>query len=404
MMRAMLKPPPAVSALACAALLAVPSLMGMASTRQADSPRIVAIGDIHGAADELEGILKAAGLLGPDGHWSGGRTTFVQTGDCVDRGPGVKRVLDLLMQLESEARSARGDVELLLGNHEVLNILHDVTDVSAATFATFADSRSEDRRRKAFDDLVGIVRKAGDGAAPPSRDAWMASHPPGYVEYMDAMAPRGRYGRWLRRHKTIARVGRTAFMHAGISPGTNDGITAVNKVVADAIDAWDRGVDALVRERLITPYFSLKETVQAAATEMQRIATAIDQRRPLEERVTREYVDVLRAIVTIGESPLLSADGPLWFRGLSQSPTDETDAQVTELLDRLDSSRIVVGHTPQQPRRITPRFGNRVYAIDTGMLSSFFKGGQASALEVVGDQVTAIYVNERRPLVAADGR
>jgi hypothetical protein len=403
-MRGMPKPPAAVSALACAALLAVPSLMGMASTRQPDSPRIVAIGDIHGAADELEGILKAAGLLGPDGHWSGGRATFVQTGDCVDRGPGVRRVLDLLMQLEAEARSARGEVQLLLGNHEVLNILHDVTDVSAATFASFADAGSEDRRRKAFADLVSVSRTAGGGTPPPSREAWMASHPPGYVEYMDAMGPRGRYGRWLRGHKTITRVGRTAFMHAGLSPGTEAGVDGINRVVADAIEGWDRGVDALVRERIITRYFTLKETVTAAAAEMQRIATALDQGGTLEPRVTQEYVDNLRAIVTIGESPLLTADGPLWFRGLSQPSTDETDAQVTRLLERLDAARIVVGHTPQLPARITPRFGNRVYPIDTGMLSSFFKSGRASALEIVGDQVTAIYTDARTPLIPVAGR
>jgi hypothetical protein len=404
MMRAMRKPPAAVSALACAALLLVPPLTTPVLSRQDAATRIVAIADIHGAANELESLLQTAGLIGADRHWTGGQTTFVQTGDCVDRGPGVRRVLDLLMQLESEARSARGDVELLLGNHEVLNILHDVTDVSAATFASFADARSEDRRRKAFEDLVDVTRKAGNGAAPPSRDAWMAAHPPGFVEYMDAMAPRGRYGRWLRGHKTIVRVGRTAFMHAGISPGTDDGINEVNRMVADAIGAWDRGVDALVRERLITRYFTLKETVQAAATEMQRIATALDQGRPLEARVTREYVDVLRSVVRIGESPLLTADGPLWFRGLSQSPTEETDAQVTELLHRLGSARMVVGHTPQLPGRITPRFDNRVYAIDTGMLSSFFKSGRGSALEIVGDRVTAIYVDAKTPLVAGAGR
>ncbi len=402
-MRAMRKPPGAVSALACAALLLVPPLTGTVVSRQDAPPRIVAIGDIHGAADELNGLLRTAGLIGSDRHWTGGTTTLVQTGDCVDRGPGVRQVLDLLMQLESEARSARGNVELLLGNHEVLNILHDVTDASPAAFASFADGGSEDRRRKAFEDLVAVTRKA-KGAAP-SREAWMAEHPPGYVEYMDAMAPRGRYGRWVREHKTIARVGRTVFMHAGISPGTHDGINEVNRMVADAIDAWDRGIEALVRERLITRHFTLKEIVKAAATEMQRIATAIDQSRPLEPRVTREYVDLLRGVVTIGESPLLAADGPLWFRGLSESPTGETDAQVTELLDRLDSARMVVGHTPQLPGRITPRFGGRVYPIDTGMLSSSFTSGRPSALEIVGDRVTAIYLDAKTPLAAAaEGR
>ena len=230
----------------------------------------------------------------------------------------------------------------------------------------------------------------------------MAAHPPGYVESMDAMGPRGRYGRWLRSRKAVARVGRTAFMHAGISPDTPGGVNEVNRSVSNAIEAWDQGVDALVRERLITPYLTLKEIVAAASEEAQRISAAVSDGRPLEPRFTREYVDGLRGIVTIGKSPLLAADGPMWFRGLSQVSTDETDAQVTELLDRLNVDRIVVGHTPQLPGRITPRFGNRVYPIDTGMLSSFFKSGQASALEIVGDRIVAIYVDAKTHLAAAD--
>jgi hypothetical protein len=33
------------------------------------------------------------------------------------------------------------------------------------------------------------------------------------------------------------------------------------------------------------------------------------------------------------------------------------------------------------------------------MLTSFFKGGRGSALEIVGSKVTAIYVGERETLV-----
>jgi hypothetical protein len=38
------------------------------------------------------------------------------------------------------------------------------------------------------------------------------------------------------------------------------------------------------------------------------------------------------------------------------------------------------------------------------MLSSFFKSGRASALEIVGDQVTAIYTDARTPLIPVAGR
>ena len=103
-------------------------------------------------------------------------------------------------------------------------------------------------------------------------------------------------------------------------------------------------------------------------------------------RVTSGYVDQLRSVIQVGESPLLAAEGPMWFRGLSRNPPDETDAEVTALLRRLDVTRLVVAHTPQLPGRISPRFDNRVFAIDTGMLSTYFKGGRASALEIAGER------------------
>ena len=45
------------------------------------------------------------------------------------------------------------------------------------------------------------------------------------------------------------------------------------------------------------------------------------------------------------------------------------------------------------------RFGNRLFLIDTGMLTTYFKGGRPSALEIVGNRVTAIYPDEREELV-----
>ena len=187
-------------------------------------------------------------------------------------------------------------------------------------------------------------------------------------------------------------------MHAGIAPDATGSLDDLNRDVARAIKAWDDASDTLVRERLIAPSFTLKETAAAAAADLQRISAAIAAGRPVDDRVTQGYVDQLRGLLEIGKSPLLAAAGPMWFRGLSQVPTEETDDQVTALFRRLSIVRMVVGHTPRLPGRIEPRFDNRVYPIDTGMLTTFFKGGRASALEIAGDRVTAIYVEQREVL------
>jgi len=135
----------------------------------------------------------------------------------------------------------------------------------------------------------------------------------------------------------------------------------------------------------------LNETAGAAAADLERIGAAIKAGRPMDDRVSNDYVAQLRSAIQVGLSPLLAAEGPMWFRGLSRNPPEETDAAVTTLLRRLNVTRLVIGHTPQLPGRIGTRFENRVFVIDTGMLSTFFKGGKASALQIAGDTVTAIY-------------
>jgi hypothetical protein len=56
-----------------------------------DVPRIVAIGDVHGAYNNLVALLKNAGLIDEKRNWIGGKTHLVQLGDVVDRGPESRR-------------------------------------------------------------------------------------------------------------------------------------------------------------------------------------------------------------------------------------------------------------------------------------------------------------------------
>ena len=78
-------------------------------------------------------------------------------------------------------------------------------------------------------------------------------------------------------------------------------------------------------------------------------------------------------------------DGPLWFRGYDQWTDEEGAAQIGKILEAYDAAHIAVGHTVQKGGRIRPRFGDKVFLIDTGMLSSYYPGGRASALEICGD-------------------
>jgi hypothetical protein len=364
------------------------------------TPRIVAVGDIHGAYEPFVEILQSAGLVDPQQNWVGGNTIFVQTGDCLDRGAKIREVLDLLMRLEDQARRAGGRTELLLGNHEVMNLVHDFRDVAPEAFASFADERSEDRRRRAYDEYARAAKRGGSDASVLARDAWMAEHPQGFLEYADAFGPSGKYGRWLRSHKVVVNVGGILFMHAGIRPEATSSIDEVNRVAAREIAQFDQTKALMVKANLAQPFFTLRDTVMAASSELERMVARqkADQRQP--DYVTQEFAERLLAVVQVDKWSLFHPDGPLWYRGYAKWTDADTD-QAKALLDRLGATRFVTAHTPTLPGRITSRAGNHVFLIDTGMLSNHFKGGRASALEIQGERITAIYGTEREVLVGA---
>jgi hypothetical protein len=364
-------------------------------------PRVVAIGDVHGAFDAFVGILQTAGVIDSSRRWSGGTTVLVQTGDVFDRGPGVRDALDLLIGLEGEARRAGGRVEALLGNHEMMNILSDLRDVSPAAFAAFADARSENRRKRAYETYARLAKQRGSKEQPAQSQAqWMAAHPPGFVEYVEALGPRGKYGRWLRGHKVVTTVAGSAFMHAGIHPEWSGTLDDVNRTAAADIMNWDRARDMMVQARLVPELCTLNEAIEAPAAEVQRIADALKAGAPPGEHVTREFVERIQALLQIGNSSLLEADGPLWFRGYAQWPeTDEP--KMAALVQRFGVQRFVTGHTPSSPGRIRMRFGGRAFLIDSGMLSTYFTGGRASALEIQDGRITAIYSDSREILQPA---
>ena len=134
-----------------------------------DGGRFLAMADIHGNFLAATSLLQRAGVLDEALQWVGGETTFVQTGDFTDRGPEVRRVMDLLISMEGDAPNDR--VIVLLGNHEILNIVGDLRDVTAADYASFADSNSESRRQEAFRAWVDFEKQRAERLGKPTGGA-----------------------------------------------------------------------------------------------------------------------------------------------------------------------------------------------------------------------------------------
>lgn len=257
---------------------------------------------------------------------------------------GVRRVLDLLMQLEAQALASRGRVVVLLGNHEVMNLVGETRDVTPEVLASFADERSEARRVAACATYAALAQ-ARDTARPTDvsrqgREEWTAAHPPGFLEYREALGPNGRYGRWLRGHPIAARIEGAILMHAGVSPDAAPrDLEDLNRRARDEIQRFDRYVARLVDRGPALPFFTLQEILTVSA------------------------------------------------------------AEVGALLDRHRARVLVLGHTPSADGRIRRRFGGRVFLIDTGMLASHYPGGRPAALEIDGASVTAVHLDDRVPLV-----
>jgi hypothetical protein len=92
--------------------------------------KIVVIGDIHADYEILLAVLKKAGLINDKLKWIGGKTYLVMIGDLVDgkaridnwTGDSDIKVINFLGKLIKQAKHKGGDVIILLGNHEFMNI------------------------------------------------------------------------------------------------------------------------------------------------------------------------------------------------------------------------------------------------------------------------------------------
>jgi Calcineurin-like phosphoesterase len=368
-----------------------------------DSPDdVIAIADVHGDFDDFVSILQHVGLIDPGHHWAGGKTTLVQVGDLLDRGPKPREVMDLLMVLETEAPKAGGRVVALLGNHEMMNIMGDLRYVTPVNYASFAGSDSEKRRAAAYQDYAKWRSKHSQilTELPQPMELteaeWMARHPAGFVEQREAFSPNGAYGKWLREHTAVGKVDDVIFLHGGISPSVASlKLDAINSRIRDEIKQFDSDKQYMMDEKLILPFFNLQEiagVVQAEISAERKGLVAADSRRQ----------DRLLQFLKFGDWLSVRTDGPLWFRGYDQWTDEEGAAQMDKILKAYNAAHIVVGHTVQKGGRVRPRFDNKVFLIDTGMLSSYYPGGRASALDI-RDRVkfTAEYMDQQVVLVPA---
>ncbi len=293
--------------------------------RQEDS-KLVVIGDLHGAFEALQAILRGVGLVDGRQRWVGGTSHLVQIGDLFNRFDGGRACFEHLLGLREEARRCGGEVTLLLGNHEVLIAEGNEAYCTAGEYLSFATSRE----RAAWPRRVSrawsrfFQRATPHKIIPPLSprlEAWMAENAPGKEELRRAFGPRGRIGRELRRFPIAVRVGEVAVVHAGLpARWARRGVAGLNR---SAVAGW----------------------------------AALDG----------------KDLSGFRRSALGDPKGPLWNRRLATSNGRAVAKSLEATLSHLGAKRLVIGHTPTrqlhqgEPGKIVMRFKNRLACTDVGL-------------------------------------
>jgi hypothetical protein len=294
--------------------------------------RVVALGDIHGDFDQFTRVLRDAGLINQRNVWIGGKTHFVQTGDVPDRGPETRKIMNLLMVLERQAKNAGGMVHALIGNHESMNAYGDLRYVTKKEYTAFKGKRSKKNRKTYYKQYIQYVKDNTAEEEWPEFDKeykkkWEKEFPLGWVEHRNAWGPNGLYGQWVAHHNGVIIINDSMFMHGGLSP----------KFATTALDSMN--------------------------------------------------VDI-RADVFFGKGITRDPDGPLWYRGISMDDEALLATHVDDVLAHHKLNRIVVGHTTTKGA-VRPRYGKKVLMIDIGLGKHY--GSNFAYLDITDGKATAIH-------------
>jgi hypothetical protein len=352
--------------------------------------RLVAIGDVHGAYDELVEILQDTKLIDSQLRWIGGRAHLVQTGDFLDRGTSDKKVMDLLIALEEQAEKAGGKVHVLIGNHEAMNLIGDLRYVAKESYAAYAGPKSEETRERAYRDYLTYLRdrarKSNQPAPAPTEEfkqQWLAQHPPGYFEQRSALAPQGKYGRWLGARNAVVKINGIVFVHGGISETVStSSVREINERIRQELTLFQQLRQKLAQAGVIKEHFRLDEIIAQVTSEVEMLKA---RKEPADSPARRE----LEYLLSIGSWHITHPAGPLWYRGYGTEPENSLQSAIEQILANLRAKHLVVGHTTS-PKGIVSRWSGKVFLIDTGMLKAHYQG-RCSALVIEKDTVTEVY-------------
>lgn len=326
--------------------------------------RVVAFADVHGAYAELTTLLLATGIVDPGLQWSAGKAHVVSLGDLLDRGSDSRKVMDLLMRLQQEAAAAGGQLHVVLGNHEVMNVLGDLRYVAEGEYATY--STEEDGTLRARLRTEFLARHSDAGQAD-----FEGLFPPGYFGHRQLLGPDGRYGRWLLGLPAAIVINDTVYMHGGPSAllrgrSLEELDRDYHQALADYLDA-----EMALRKAGLLQFEDTYDRRPELARQRLDALPAGPDRQSLEALVERFRI--------ADDNALLGPNAPNWYRGAAFC-NECAEADVLQpYLQQTGVRRLVIGHTVARNGAAVSRFDGAVVKLDAGMNRAVY-GGRAVAL------------------------
>ena len=352
----------------CGLLLALPVPAQEEALRFSGVNRLVVVGDSHGAYQHLFDVLRQSEVMDEKGRWTGGKTHLVSLGDLLDRGADSRKIMDLLMQLQQEAPVSGGRVHVLVGNHELMNLTGDLRDTTTSEFLSYQDLETPEQREEA--------RTRYEALPPESRGAGFdEKYPPGFFGHRQAFSATGLYGSWLREQPYMIVINDMALVHGGLPDMVaQHGLEGTNLELANMLASYENGWQNLMAMTSAGPELNFDERMQLAENLPEGSGVAFVEASSVE---------------------LFAPDGPVWSREDTLCVPVTVEDTLLAALEKLGVAKVVVGHTVTPDHRIETRMDGKVVMVDTGMLSSVYLGGRASALLVEDGQMHAYYLGEQ---------
>ena len=157
--------------------------------------KVFVMGDIHGQYSRMIEMLKKGGVIDNKLNWKWGDGHLVFVGDILDRGEGVMEAFWLIYKLEQQAKEKKGQVHLLLGNHEAMILKNDIRYIANKYY--------------------GLCSNLD-------------------LNYYKLFSQETIIGDWLRKKNVVEVIGNTMFVHAGIS----EELLSMNMTIPEINDSF----------------------------------------------------------------------------------------------------------------------------------------------------------------------